>query len=156
MDSGIYQAGYPEPAFSGQGVFLPPNPLKILGDMQISKQFNEFWKLYPRRFGKDSACRDWVSEVTEENESQVFECLKRYLKSAEVARGCVMSAGSTLRDTGWIVKCARDDWESEWPPAVVPKGMSVFETPRPCFCGAPSEQRGLCRLHLAEMERETA
>jgi hypothetical protein len=39
--------------------------------MQTSKQFSEFWKLYPRRFGKDSACRDWVSEVTEENPPMV-------------------------------------------------------------------------------------
>jgi hypothetical protein len=82
-----------------------------------SQRFDELWKAYPKRFGKDSACRDWISEVTEENEDKVFACLQRYLRSAEVANGAVMNLGSTMRDTGWIVKCARDDWESEWPPA---------------------------------------
>ncbi len=85
-----------------------------------SPRFQEFWKSYPRRFGKDSACRDWVSEVTAENEDAVFACLQRYLRSAEVSRGAVMTAGSTMRDTGWIVKCARDDWESDWPPVSAP------------------------------------
>ncbi len=31
-----------------------------------------------------------------------------------------MSAGSTMKDTGWIVKCARDNWKSDWPRAREP------------------------------------
>lgn len=120
----------------------------------VSQRFAEFWKIYPRRFGKDSACQDWVSVVTDENVSAVFECLRRYLQSKEVADGCVLSAGSTMRDTGWIIKCSRDDWECDWPKVPIPRGMSAIETPKPCYCGKESEQRGLCRLHLAEFYAE--
>lgn len=83
----------------------------------VSQRFDEFWRSYPRKFGKDSACHDWISVVNSENEEAFFLCLARYLQSAEVARGAVMSAGSTIRDTGWIIKCFRDDFECDWPQA---------------------------------------
>lgn len=80
-----------------------------------SQKFSEFWKKYPRKFGESEALGDWVSVVTEENEAAVFACLDRYLASDEVGRGVVMSAGSTMRDIGWLVKCSRDGWACEWP-----------------------------------------
>ncbi len=91
-----------------------------------SSRFPEFWSKYPRKFGEDSACRDWCSEVTSENETVAFACLDRYLASDEVQRGVVMSAGSTMKDTGWIVKCARDGWKCEWPKAREPTRAKGF------------------------------
>ncbi len=103
-----------------------------------SQRFDEFWQRYPRRFGKDAACRDWVSVVTVDVEDSVFSCLGNYLRSAEVQHGAVMAAGSGLRDIGWIMKCHKDGWDCSWPPAVIPKGMSEMGPSRVCICGRPT------------------
>lgn len=79
-----------------------------------SQRFEEFWTLYPRKFGKEDAARDWVNYVAVDNEADVFACLRRYLESPEVARGAVMNPGSGMRDLGWIAKCAKDQWKSDW------------------------------------------
>ncbi len=100
--------------------------LKVIPSKKQSIRFPEFWAKYPRQFGEDSACRDWCSEVTSENETVAFACLDRYLASDEVQRGVVMSAGSTMKDTGWIVKCARDGWKCEWPKAREPTRAKGF------------------------------
>ena len=50
--------------------------------------------------------------MTEENEAQVFACLERYLASELVARASVKSPNN------WLHDCARDNWNSKWPPAV--------------------------------------
>ncbi len=94
--------------------------VKVLPSKKQSTRFPEFWAKYPRQFGEDSACMDWCSEVNEENVGEVFACLDRYLASEEVRRGAVMYAGSTMKDIGWIVKCARDKWKSDWPKAREP------------------------------------
>ena len=72
---------------------------------------------WPRQTNRDNACRDWVSLVTVENEAKVLACVERYLGSAEVARGVVRNFGSSAAREGWLVECARNNWESNWPPA---------------------------------------
>lgn len=87
------------------------------------ERFESVWKAWPRRTGKDSACRDWISYVTPENVEAVMACVHRYLASAEVARGVVQNLGTSYNGgqikSGWIVNCARDGWECDWPQARV-------------------------------------
>lgn len=86
------------------------------------ERFPDFWEKYPRKMGEGSACQDWISCDCDEHAEDVFSCLGRYLASEEVRRGVVMNAGSNMRDVGWIVKCHRDGWRSDWPgPREAPK-----------------------------------
>ncbi len=119
-----------------------------------SFRFEEVWENWPRKTGKDSACRDWLSVVSTENEAAVLACVQRYLRSDEVLRGAVRNLGSTMQKTGWLVECGRDGWACDWPAAKLPKGVSVAESAPPCGCGAPAVQRGLCERHLAEFNAE--
>ncbi len=84
---------------------------------EIPKRFSELWALWPRQTGVDSACQDYLSVVTMENEAEVFACAGRYLESDEVKRGAVKNLGSTLKSTGWLIDCARDNWACNWPKA---------------------------------------
>lgn len=81
------------------------------------KRFSELWDRWPRKRYQDSACRDYLSVVTGENETLMFQCAERYLASGEVADGAVQNLGSTPEKTGWLVDCARDNWKCEWPAA---------------------------------------
>lgn len=85
-----------------------PPKVADLGD-PVSQRFTEFWNLYPRKQGKENACRLWVSFVTASNESAVFECLRRYLASDEVSRGIISNPDN------WLNSQHRDGWGGEWP-----------------------------------------
>ena len=86
-------------------------------DGQPPQRFDEVWELWPRKTGRDSACRDWISCVTLPDEPAAIACARRYLASDEVARGAVRNLGSTSDRSGWIVDCARDKWRCDWPAA---------------------------------------
>ncbi|MES2393502.1 MAG: hypothetical protein V4555_17835 [Acidobacteriota bacterium] len=91
-----------------------------------SSRFEELWAQWPRKFGRDTAERDFFSLVTVENEAAVFACAGRYLASGEVERGAVRNLGSvasggTLKP-GWLSDCARESWSCEWPRARDPAG----------------------------------
>jgi uncharacterized protein YdaU (DUF1376 family) len=83
----------------------------------VSERFDEVFSRWPRKTNRDNACRDWVSLVTVEIEPKVFACVDRYLGSAEVERGAVRNLGSSQAREGWLVECARDRWECDWPKA---------------------------------------
>jgi hypothetical protein len=87
----------------------PRPPIAADLDGQASQRFDEFWSLYPRKQGKDTACRLWVSFVTTANENAVFECLTRYLASDEVSRGIISNPDR------WINSQHRDGWSGDWP-----------------------------------------
>jgi hypothetical protein len=104
---------------------VPVEPdLKRTTSAPPSERFHEFWALYPRRVGEDSACRDWCSYVTTSNEEAVFACLRRYLLSRDVKNGAIKNAGSSMRDIGWIATCGKNNWADEWPAAEQPKKES--------------------------------
>jgi hypothetical protein len=91
-----------------------PKPLPVT---VVSDRFDELWQRWPRKTGRDSAARDWLSVVTAENEAAAMACADRYLSSGEVSEGKVRNLGSTTERTGWLIDCARDNWECDWPPA---------------------------------------
>lgn len=90
-------------------------------------RFEEIWQRWPRKTGKNAAAMDWVSVVTPANVAEVMACAERYLGSDEVARGAVKNLGSTPEKTGWLIDCARDNWESDWPKAVQQGKKSNFD-----------------------------
>ena len=102
----------------------------------MSQRFDEVFSRWPRKTNRDSACRDWVSLVTVDIEDKVFACVDRYLASAEVARGAVRNLGSSVAREGWLVECAKDNWDCDWPPAVNGNGKdSGPELDYPTFEG---------------------
>ena len=83
---------------------------------QTSQRFEEFWLKWPRQCGRDSALHAWVSVVTRANEAAVFSCLERFLASGDAARGAIPNAGPSTAKPGWLLDCARDNWQCSWPP----------------------------------------
>lgn len=71
--------------------------------------FNTFWEKYPRKVGREQALHAWCFCVDAENEPKVMAALDRYLESAEVFRGVVMSAEK------WLNSQAADGWAGMWP-----------------------------------------
>jgi hypothetical protein len=102
---------------------LGPVPVRARGPVaadateQPSQRFDAVWQLWPRKVGRDSAARDWLSLVTVANEARVFACVWRYLKSSEVACGKVRNLGTKHDRPGWLVDCAKDQWACDWPQA---------------------------------------
>lgn len=83
-----------------------------------SERFEEVWQSWPRKTGRDRACRDWISVVSVDNESAVMECVGRYLSSAEVIeRKAVRNLGSNDQRIGWLIDASKDGWKSDWPKA---------------------------------------
>jgi T5orf172 domain len=82
---------------------------------KTSARFEELWKRWPRQVGMDSAARDWVTYVTEANESEVFACADRYLDSREVSEGKVLGLGTNQNRIGWLAQAAKDNWKQNWP-----------------------------------------
>jgi len=80
-----------------------------------SSRFEEFWELYPRKYGRAGVEREWMMYVSTDNEGAIFACLESYCKSADVARGAIMNPGSTNGKMGWLAQCAEDGWTSRWP-----------------------------------------
>jgi hypothetical protein len=68
---------------------------------QTSQQFEEFWKVYPHRVGKNAACQAWISIVTIENEAEVFAGLNRWLLSAQWKRGVYSRPDRWIMDKQW-------------------------------------------------------
>ena len=81
-------------------------------------RFEEFWARWPRKTGKDSAVRSWLSYVTPQTEAAAFACLERFLRSGDVARGAIPNLGAANNKPGWLADCARDGFECDWPPVV--------------------------------------
>jgi hypothetical protein len=78
-------------------------------------RFEEFWARWPRKTGKDSAVRSWLSYVTPQTEAAAFACLERFLRSGDVARGAIPNLGAGNNKPGWLADCARDGFECDWP-----------------------------------------
>jgi len=87
-------------------------PVPLTNGQSPSGRFAEWWARYPLKNGENLCAQLWVSVVTAENESLVFSCLDRYLASEQVSRGVLK------RPNNWLHDCSRDNWKSDWPPAV--------------------------------------
>ncbi len=78
--------------------------------------FEEFYvrwsQVTKRRTNKSDACQAWLSVVHQAQVPYVMECLERYARSADVARGAV-----TLPHK-WLYEQSRDEWTAEWPEVV--------------------------------------
>lgn len=105
-------------------------PRVLISDSKPSGRFEEFWARYPRKVGREKSAHAWCFCVTAENEAQVFAALDRYLDSAEVSRGVVMSAEK------WLNSQAVDGWAGMWPA----RNGVVAHVPKPHVPG-PNEWR---------------
>jgi hypothetical protein len=76
------------------------SPLAADLDGQTSERFPELLKRYPLKTGRDEACREYLSVVSVEKESD------------QVARGIVMGLAK------WIRQNHRDGWTARWPARV--------------------------------------
>jgi hypothetical protein len=87
-----------------------PRP-KLAQDLKgvVSQQFARFWALYPMQDNQHMACQMYLSTVTMENETRVFACLERYIRSAAVSDGAIKSAWK------WLQEQAQNDWRGQWP-----------------------------------------
>jgi hypothetical protein len=124
----IERVGAPSPQTPAQVLPPPlkPEPKHATGKA-VPDRFEEFWELYPRKVGQDSACHDWINYVHDGNVDDVFACLRRYLKSREVSTGAVMNPGTTPSKLGWIASCAKDGWKTDWPAATSGRAQSLFK-----------------------------
>lgn len=92
-------------------------PTAADGARAPSQQFETVWALWPRKVGRDSAARDWLSLCHADDDEEILACVQSYLASAEVARGAIRNLGSTPDRPGWLVDCAREQWACRWPRA---------------------------------------
>lgn len=97
-----------------------PSASKVSAD--CSAKFEEFWKRYPRKQGKERAMHAWQFVATIENEEAIFVCLENYSQSSDVLGGATMYADR------WLNEQNSDNWQSRWTgPAKLAHKLSVTE-----------------------------
>lgn len=127
VKDGAYPSAQPHYDYDSVSDFQIKNSGSPETESLPSARFEEVWARWPRKTGKDAAAMDWTSVVTEENEDAVLACADRYLRSQEVAERKVRNLGSTIQKTGWLIDCARDNWECDWPAATSQRRQSTTE-----------------------------
>lgn len=92
---------------------------------ETAQHFEEFWKRYPRKQGRERAFHAWCFVATQENEPAIFACLASYTQSGDVVGGATMYADR------WLNEQNADGWAARWDPpmkAAPQRQLSVTES----------------------------
>jgi uncharacterized protein YdaU (DUF1376 family) len=102
---------------------LPP-PTTPPTSPSTGGEFPDFWKIYPRKSGRDAACRAWVSMVQNGDAARIFEALSWQLESDQWTKDegkFVPSAEKYLFDRLWT-----DEPPAATGPKVTPEEKAAF------------------------------
>lgn len=70
-------------------------------DHKYSSEFEEFWKLYVRKVGKDVAYMEWKKSKLNNVKDEVIESVIAYNNSNQVKKGFIMNPDKWIRDGHW-------------------------------------------------------
>jgi hypothetical protein len=100
---GLETAGGSGVQTAGGAVSRPPEPLVTVSNNQTlkSKQFDEFWNLYPRKEGKKPAFKAFSSALARTSFEDILAGIEAYKRSDRVKRGFVKLPATWLNEDAW-------------------------------------------------------
>ena len=90
----------PEPR-SPKPSIEPPIEPSLLTKSLDNYNFDEFWKLYPKKHGKKPAQAKYLKAAKKHSHAKIMDGLKSYVKSDNVKKGFVMNATTWLNQERW-------------------------------------------------------
>ena len=90
----------PEPR-SPKPSIEPPLEPSLLTKSLDNYNFDEFWKLYPKKHGKKPAQAKYLKAAKKHSHAKIMDGLKNYVKSDNVKKGFVMNATTWLNQEHW-------------------------------------------------------